>query len=455
MRRLAPLFSALVSTILGASTVAACSSADATGGADAGGADADSADAGSTFLAPACSETSLLDSITSAEAYDYIELRYEFVSSVGDGGGIPDAGPPAVQVLAKKGELCATATDKARCLEAYAGVGTRFGTPCNGVYPDCAAESVVVNQGDTFRAFSKLNLVGPFLAPIDSPAEAALAARLQGYRPLCDTNTPLALPGGGYEVRAVVREPCFGNKYGYRLDVSAGGIVTEKSKELIAPASGVCGRRPEGLREVAAFAGATSAGRFFAQCTHLEAASVPAFLTLERELVALGAGPKLRAAARRAARDEVRHTKMMRALAEAFGGVCADVELAAVGPRTVLAMALENAREGCVGETYGAAQAAFQAQTASDPRVRSTLAVVARDEARHADLAWAVDAFLASLLTEVERREVSRAREEAWAALATSLAQEPSAHLREVTGLPSARDAALLVSGVRELLAAA
>jgi hypothetical protein len=146
---------------------------------------------------------------------------------------------------------------------------------------------------------------------------------------------------------------------------------------------------------------------------------------------------------------------MMRALAETFGGVCADVELVAVGPRTVLAMAIENAREGCVGETYGAAQAAFQARTASDPRVRSTLAVVARDEARHAELAWAVDAFLDSRLTESERREVAIAREDAWTALMASLEQEPSGHLREVTGLPSAREAALLVSGVRDLLAAA
>ena len=157
----------------------------------------------------------------------------------------------------------------------------------------------------------------------------------------------------------------------------------------------------------------------------------------------------------RAARDEVRHTTMMRALAEVFGGECAEVEVETPKPRAVLAMALENAREGCVGETHGAAQGAFQARRASDPRVRATLAVIARDEARHAELAWAVDAFLAPLLTADERREVERAREEAWAALEASLRDDPSEELRTVAGLPNAREAAWLVAGVRDVLAAA
>ncbi|MBK8213286.1 MAG: ferritin-like domain-containing protein [Myxococcales bacterium] len=449
MRRLAPVFSALVSTLLGASAVAACSISDGTTADSDGG-----APDGGDYSAPTCDAASLLGALTTSEPYDYMELRYEVVTSLGDGGGAPDAGPPALEIRAKKGALCGNATDKARCLEAYAGIGTRFGFPCNAQFGQCSVESLVVNQGDTFRSFHKLNAVGPFLAPVDSPSEAALVARLQGYGALCDATTPSASPGGGYVVRAVNGPPC-SSKYGYTLDVSASGVVTEKSKVLVSPPVGVCGRRPEGLREVHTFAGLTSAGRFFAQCTHLEEASVPAFRTLERELRALGAGPKLLAAARRAARDEIRHTTMMRSLAKAFGGECAEVAVESPSPRSVLAMALENAREGCVGETYGAAQAAFQARRASDPRVRATLAVIARDEARHAELAWAVDAFLAPRLTAEERREVERAREEAWAALEASLRDEPSDELRDVAGLPNAREAAWLVAGVRDVLAAA
>ena len=450
MRRLAPLFSALVSTLLGASAVSACSSSDGTTTSGDGGVP----DGGGDYAAPACNAATLLDALTTSEPYDYIEIRREEVTSLGDGGGAPDAGPPALEVFAKKGTLCGKATDKARCLEAYAGIGTRFGFPCNAQFGQCSVESVVVNQGDNFRSFHKLNAIGPFLAPVDSPTEAALVARLQGYGALCDATTPSAAQGGAYAVRAVNYTPCDG-KFGYILDVSASGVVTEKSKVLVSPPLGVCGRRPEGLREVHAFSGLTSAGRFFAQCTHLEEASVPAFRTLEHELRALGAGPKLLSAARRAARDEVRHTTMMRALAETFGGECAEVEVETPKPRAVLAMALENAREGCVGETHGAAQGAFQARRASDPRVRATLAVIARDEARHAELAWAVDAFLAPLLTADERREVERAREEAWAALEASLRDDPSEELRTVAGLPNAREAAWLVAGVRDVLAAA
>lgn len=448
MRRLAPVFSALVSTLLGASAVAACSISDGTNADGDGG-----APGGDDYSAPICDAESLLEALTTSEPYDYIELRSEIVTSVGDGGGAPDAGPPELEVQARKGTLCGKATDRARCLEAYTAIGTRFGFPCNAQFGQCWVESLVVNQGDTFRSFHKLNAIGPFLAPVDSPKEAALVARLQGYTALCDATTPNAALSGGYMVRAV-HSSCEG-KYGYIVDVSASGVVTEKSKGLVSPPAGVCGRRPEGLREVHTFAGLTSAGRFFAQCTHLEEASVPAFRTLERELRALGAGPKLLAAARRAARDEIRHTTMMRSLAEAFGGECAEVAVESPSPRSVLAMALENAREGCVGETYGAAQAAFQARRASDPRVRATLAVIARDEARHAELAWAVDAFLAPRLTAEERREVERAREEAWAALEASLRDEPSDELCDVAGLPNAREAAWLVAGVRDVLAAA
>ncbi len=447
MRPLGPVFSALVSGVLGASTLAACASATSTtGGADA------STDA---YAAPPCAETALLEGLTPAQPFDYIELRSETVDSFADAGGPgADAGAPSsVKVVAKKGSLCEKATDRARCLEAYAAIRTRFGAGCLSTWAFCSLESVVVNRGDTFASYHKENLIGPALAPIDSPTEAALAVRLQGYRPLCDGATPRALPGGGYEVRATIQEECLGELRGYVLDVSPTGLVTERSKEVLAPAQGVCGRRPEGLRELAGHAADATAGGYFARCTHLEEASVPAFHTLERELAALGAGARMLAAARRAAKDEVRHTAMMGALAEAFGGARAPVEIAPPGERTLLAIALENAREGCVGETYGAVQAAFQARRSSDPRVRATLAVLAQDEARHAELAWAVDAFLAARLSAGERLEVLRAREEAWRTLAASLAVEPSEELRDVAGLPSAAEAARLVAAAREALA--
>src|SRR5262245_15846645 len=70
-------------------------------------------------------------------------------------------------------------------------------------------------------------------------------------------------------------------------------------------AKSVCigGRRPEGLALALTSAGASGAGALFAELAELEAASVPAFGRLARELGASGAPPALVAEARRAAAD--------------------------------------------------------------------------------------------------------------------------------------------------------
>src|SRR5204862_5506263 len=79
------------------------------------------------------------------------------------------------------------------------------------------------------------------------------------------------------------------------------------------------GRRPPGLVDAPLVAdGALRA--YFEEMSRLEAASVPAFRVLARELRAHGAPRSILRAARRAARDEVRHTRMGTVLAERFGG---------------------------------------------------------------------------------------------------------------------------------------
>jgi hypothetical protein len=56
-------------------------------------------------------------------------------------------------------------------------------------------------------------------------------------------------------------------------------------------------------------------------------------------------------------------------------------------------LATEAWLDGCLGEGAAAAQAQYALRCAADEGVRSTLAVIARDEASHAELAWAVLAF--------------------------------------------------------------
>src|SRR5207244_2173225 len=122
----------------------------------------------------------------------------------------------------------------------------------------------------------------------------------------------------------------------------------------------------------------------------LEAASVPAFLLLARDLVVHGAPPALVQAALVAADDEVRHAATMAVLARAHGATPPAVELTPTPVRELRALALDNAIEGCVREAFAAACAAHQAGAAADPALRTALAAIAVDEARHAALAFAL-----------------------------------------------------------------
>jgi hypothetical protein len=139
----------------------------------------------------------------------------------------------------------------------------------------------------------------------------------------------------------------------------------------------------------------------------LEATAVLAFERLERELVALGAPASLVDRARSAARDEAHHTELVNALTEAFGGRRADAPVAPTWlTRRELDLALENAAEGCVRETYGALMATYQAASAKDPQVRAALTRIAADETEHAAFSWDLAAWLDQQLTSAERTQV-------------------------------------------------
>ena len=213
------------------------------------------------------------------------------------------------------------------------------------------------------------------------------------------------------------------------------------------------GRKPEGLQDPRMDA-RCSLGALFARMAWLEAASVPAFLRLANELKAHGAPEVLVRAARRAAGEEVRHTRAMRELARRHGASVPAVEHAPFPSRSLEAMVVENAKEGCVRETYGAVVAGWQARTAEDARVREELGRIAEDELRHAELAWAVDAWAAERLTPEACQRVRAARLEAFEEMEHLLArQEPDAMVVRRAGLPS-RDAALqLIEGLRALVA--
>jgi rubrerythrin len=166
-------------------------------------------------------------------------------------------------------------------------------------------------------------------------------------------------------------------------------------------------------------------GAYFADACRMEAASVPAFVALRDELLMYGAPAELVARAERAKQDEVRHTRITAALARRFGaqeGAWAEPpEVTRANQRSLEAIALENAVEGCVNEAYAALVATWQGEHAVDPSVRAAMRAIAEDERQHAELAYSVANWIDTKLDEDTRRRVDEAIERATCGLVRSI----------------------------------
>ncbi len=148
----------------------------------------------------------------------------------------------------------------------------------------------------------------------------------------------------------------------------------------------------------------------------MEHASVAAFARFALQLLAQGAPPSLLDATHEAMRDETRHATLCFALASAYAGrslgpgaLPVDGALDDADAESILRMVI---REGCIGETVAAIEAAEAAEHARDPVVRQVLAQIAADEQRHAELAWRYVSWALSRdarLARVLRQEIARA----------------------------------------------
>jgi hypothetical protein len=124
-----------------------------------------------------------------------------------------------------------------------------------------------------------------------------------------------------------------------------------------------------------------------------EHASIPAFARLADELDALGAPRILGYRARRAAGQEVAHTRMCFSIASALAGRTI-VPTNCPAPRnrrpSLEQIAVEAWVDGCVGEGTAALVAREAAAKAGTPGLRAVLERIGRDETEHAALSWDV-----------------------------------------------------------------
>ena len=189
------------------------------------------------------------------------------------------------------------------------------------------------------------------------------------------------------------------------------------------------GRRPLGHVEAGDESCASPLGRSLAAIAYLEAASVDAFEQLADALLGWGAPEQLVERCRAAAEDERHHARWFTALAAAYGARVPTPTRIDEVPTTRLAVAEHNAREGCVLETFAALIAGVRARRAPDPRLRRVFTRVAADEARHAQLAWDLDAWFRTQLSADANARVEAARAETFAQLparARALARLPA-----------------------------
>ncbi len=207
------------------------------------------------------------------------------------------------------------------------------------------------------------------------------------------------------------------------------------------------GRRPAGLRPFRSH-GRSPLADYFSRMAHLEAASVPAFERMLAELRALGAPRALLAKVQRAIEEEQRHARVIGRLARRYGGATQPARVRRFRPRSIEAMAHENAVEGCVRETYGALVATWQARHAKDETVRRVMERIAIDETRHAELSAHVDEFLSERLDGAARRRVARARAREIEGLHAAVT-EPHADLVRHAGLPTAEHSRRLLAALR------
>jgi hypothetical protein len=392
---------------------------------------------GSALLAAGCAEESKKtvgeglpycqgtqrDDVSLAANIDGFEIR-ELCANVDT-----DAGPYASATA--YGDSCSQTT----CADAIAQLDDNYAPSDDDVYTgfdNCTRYIVTMQGGEVLQSGGSLPLA-TLIGTVDTVGEAELAARLGGL-----SCARIGRDGDGssflvVDVQILQDCPIKQQEVLYRIDYR--GHITEVDRGDVTEPGACIGRRPVGL--VPRGRCDTSLGDHLARAAELEAASVIAFGFLKRDLAAHGAPVQLLTRIDAAARDEVRHARTVATLARRFQGHVTPRHIRVPNIASLEAVASENAREGCVNETWGALIGLHQARRATDPELRRAYRTIAADEARHAQLSWDIAHWATQRLSRSAVRRVQEQRDQAVAQLAQSLtAEELPPKARRLLGLP-------------------
>lgn len=284
------------------------------------------------------------------------------------------------------------------------------------------------------------------LGTIDTPHEAAFWADVNGNGPGCGPESQLAAVGAKYKmiVNDMIAE-CPIQYAEVTLEVSPNGTIAELSRVVLPETGGCIGRRPEGLAKLGRSDTGCAVGDYFAEVAQLEEAAVEAFRVIVLELKHWDAPQALIEQALIAYLDEIRHTAQTGALARRFGAQPQSPQCQPRELRELFAFALDNAVEGCVRETFGAAYARHQASTAGDFEVRRVLRQIASDEERHASLSWQMHQWAMTQLSGEQQQAIFRAQRVAVEQLRAQVDEQLSDEVHRVAGVPDSKTSLAII----------
>ena len=341
--------------------------------------------------------------------------------------------------------------DQATCVAKYAS-GQFSNAGCDTSY-------ILYTRGDEIGVARNTAETLALIGQVDTVEEALWVASREGYSLSCGSRDAAdsqfrTTSDGGYDLSIVKYGSCGGPSETDKVHVDYKGTLTVLETTPMKGQLCAAGRRPDGMSiENVARAGHGPVGEYFASMAILESGAVIAFRRLEKELIRADAPKDLRLRVRVAIRDEIRHARKTTVLAMKHGVTPgAPTCTAPAGDRTLLDIALENAREGCVRETYGALVLHLQAEEASDADVRACMKEIASEETQHAALSWDIATFLETRLTADERAQVARERHAAVRELAQELSVPGCDAVRAVAGIPAPEVAIYMLSRLEPFL---
>jgi hypothetical protein len=327
----------------------------------------------------------------------------------------------------------------------------------------------VHTKGDVHTLVTTFDALQALVAPIETLREAQAWATLRANGATCEgANNASQKNAAYYELRFVSTTCQFGGPGidggGSNMDITTeviylvykdGRIDASEPRELRrAPALGcsVAGRNPVELKSAHQTAMHSAYANYLAEMAHLESAAVHAFGELATELERFGAPHELVVRARKAQADERRHTAVMQQHARSAGVRAVDAVAAPRGYDSLLSLALHNAEEGCVRETYGALVAMHQATRATNAGLRADLQTIAKEEVEHAEWSRDLDAWLMTQLSAHEQAQVAGAKQQAFERLVRENQTAPALELVTQAGFPTAEVAAHLLAGLHTVV---